>query len=166
MAIEDYNRHKADSTANATRTRIYNSSSGAFEEKRWADVQVGDILKVEDKEIFPADLLFISAAYVPDPSRIGAHVAWRAVGGRGLALRGRGWVERVAPRCEQPRPPSPPLTAAAAPRMCSDDAHPRHCFVNTKSLDGETDNKLRLALKCTASAVHDMKQFHTLLGGA
>ena len=92
-AREDIARHKADEEANNAKVEIFNKANEAFEELRWCDVRVGDIIKCYEKDIFPADLLFLRAA---------------------------------------------------------DSRKPRSCFVNTKSMDGETDNKYRRALECTA----------------
>lgn len=99
-AREDYIRHKADHEANATPCEIFNKTLCLFEKKTWANVRVGDIVKVYDKQIFPADLLF---------------------------LRG------------------------------SDEKRPRSCYVNTKSLDGETDNKYRRSLEATSGSVGNLK---------
>ncbi len=84
VAIEDIGRHRADNAANATGVEIV--INGKIEKKTWADVRVGDIVRIHNRQVFPSDLVLIST---------------------------------------------------------SDAQQPTNCFVNTKSLDGETDNKLR-----------------------
>ena len=72
----------------------------SFEKRTWKDVLVGDIIKVYEREIFPADLLFLRS---------------------------------------------------------DNTMKPRSCFVNTKSMDGETDNKYRRALMSTAGTAETPK---------
>ena len=58
-AYEDYQRYKSDNELNNRGTQKLVSSR--FEQCKWADIQVGDIVKVEKDEEIPADLLLVSA---------------------------------------------------------------------------------------------------------
>ena len=69
---------------------VLNREKEEFEEKPQGLVRVGDIVRVKEGDIFPADMVFIRSI---------------------------------------------------------DSKAPKSCWVNTKSLDGETDNKFRKALK-------------------
>ena len=87
---EDYNRHQADKKSNNNLVEVLNKETKQFEKRAQGSILVGDIVKVNEGDIFPADLLFLRSG---DPKA------------------------------------------------------PKSCWVNTKSLDGETDNKYRQALK-------------------
>ena len=69
---------------------MLNKETKQFEEVPQSDIRVGDIVMINERDIFPADMVFL---HTGDPKA------------------------------------------------------PRSCWVNTKSLDGETDNKYRQALK-------------------
>ncbi|KAJ3043978.1 hypothetical protein HDV00_003505 [Rhizophlyctis rosea] len=57
---EDLRRHRQDAEVN---TRHVNTLKGsAFEPKRWRDVEVGDIVRIENGQFFPADLILLSSS--------------------------------------------------------------------------------------------------------
>ncbi|CAO0798073.1 unnamed protein product [Mucor circinelloides] len=58
--IEDYGVHKSDHQLNARQCKIYDGSQ--FVSKKWRDVKVGDICRIESKEFFPADLILLSSS--------------------------------------------------------------------------------------------------------
>jgi magnesium-transporting ATPase (P-type) len=58
-AFEDLARYKSDLETNSYRTLRYNN--GEWENIEWKDLIVGDIVKVEDSEYFPADVLLLAA---------------------------------------------------------------------------------------------------------
>ncbi|CAG9319750.1 unnamed protein product [Blepharisma stoltei] len=62
-AYEDYKRHKQDEKINNTITRRLNFETGDFEEIKWSEVNVGDLLEVRDGESFPADMVYLSSSY-------------------------------------------------------------------------------------------------------
>ena len=115
MGLQDYARARADTLTNklpvercgadtlATKGVHQPTGSGgtgsaaAFRSATWADVKVGDIVRVKDREAFPADCVFL--------------------------------------------------------RAC--DPEPGQCWVSTKPLDGESDTKLRLAVKQAAALMPD-----------
>jgi magnesium-transporting ATPase (P-type) len=97
-AIEDISRHRADTEANSAYTKRYELHSQATEEIMWANINVGDFVKIHSREKIPADIVVISVAEKTTPAQ-------------GL------------------------------------------CYVETKSLDGETNLKTRQALKGTLAKV-------------
>ena len=58
---EDFKRKKSDKKENHSSCYIYNSLSG-FVKKEWVDIKLGDIIKVENNQQFPADLLLLSTS--------------------------------------------------------------------------------------------------------
>ncbi|KAE8991818.1 Phospholipid-transporting ATPase 3 [Phytophthora rubi] len=97
--MEDYKRHKADHVANNMPCQRFNAVSRAFEPAKWHTLQVGDVVKVANRDPVPADLVILGA-------------------------------------CE----PDPANPAGI-------------CYVETKSLDGETNLKLRQGLEATYTAL-------------
>ncbi|EGC31992.1 hypothetical protein DICPUDRAFT_49853 [Dictyostelium purpureum] len=59
-AYEDYKRHKEDDRVNYSTTEVLRNSS--FVHVLWKDIQVGDIIKVYDKQFMPADILLLSTS--------------------------------------------------------------------------------------------------------
>ncbi|KAJ1950314.1 aminophospholipid translocase, partial [Linderina pennispora] len=57
---EDLKRHKSDSEMNKSMARVL--FGNVFEDKAWRDVEVGDIVRVENKEAIPADLILLSSS--------------------------------------------------------------------------------------------------------
>lgn len=45
-AVEDYKRHKADNEINNRKVRVLNPETKQFEDRRWMDVCVGQVLQV------------------------------------------------------------------------------------------------------------------------
>ena len=63
--IEDRQRSKADAELNGRRALVMRSTKGGdqtFTERSWADIRVGDLVKVSEGQAFPADLLFVSSS--------------------------------------------------------------------------------------------------------
>ena len=60
-AYEDFQRYKSDRELNNRASQRLNSETQSFEKCQWADIKVGDIVKVEKDEEIPADLLLVSA---------------------------------------------------------------------------------------------------------
>ena len=58
--MEDLKRHKADAEVNARFVSTLHGSS--FVPKRWRDVVIGDIVRVENGHFFPADLILLSSS--------------------------------------------------------------------------------------------------------
>lgn len=60
-AIEDVRRGKADKDVSNRLVQVLEKNE-EFKPRRWKDVKVGNIVKVNRDEFFPADLLFISSS--------------------------------------------------------------------------------------------------------
>ncbi|CBI34914.3 unnamed protein product, partial [Vitis vinifera] len=60
-AVEDWRRRKQDIEANNRRVQVYRNNS--FCKAKWKDLRVGDIVKVDKDEFFPADLFLLSSSY-------------------------------------------------------------------------------------------------------
>jgi phospholipid-transporting ATPase len=58
--IEDFKRNQSDKSLNHSKARVLKGSS--FETTRWVNVAVGDIVRVESEEAFPADLVLLASS--------------------------------------------------------------------------------------------------------
>jgi phospholipid-transporting ATPase len=58
--VEDFRRKTADKSLNMSKTKVLRGSS--FQDTKWVDVVVGDILRVESEEPFPADLVLLASS--------------------------------------------------------------------------------------------------------
>nr|GMC55721.1 probable phospholipid-transporting ATPase 4 [Ipomoea batatas] len=61
-ALEDWHRFLQDMSINLHKT-CYHKGDGVFGHKPWMKILVGDIVKIEKNEFFPADLLLLSSSY-------------------------------------------------------------------------------------------------------
>lgn len=59
---EDFRRHQSDGELNARVAQVLDPGSGTFEARRWRHIRVGDVVRVESNEFFPADLVLISSS--------------------------------------------------------------------------------------------------------
>ena len=58
--VEDFKRKNSDKSLNYSRARVLRGSS--FEDARWVKVSVGDIVRVESEQPFPADLVLLASS--------------------------------------------------------------------------------------------------------
>ncbi|KAL4790404.1 hypothetical protein BDV19DRAFT_372322 [Aspergillus venezuelensis] len=58
--VEDYKRRSSDKSLNFSKTQVLKGS--AFHETKWVDVAVGDIVRVESEQPFPADLVLLASS--------------------------------------------------------------------------------------------------------
>ncbi|KKK21664.1 hypothetical protein AOCH_003549 [Aspergillus ochraceoroseus] len=58
--VEDYKRRSSDKSLNYSKTQVLKGS--AFHETKWVDVAVGDIVRVESEQPFPADLVLLASS--------------------------------------------------------------------------------------------------------
>jgi len=107
--IEDMARHKADAEANASPAYTYDHITHEFVEIPWAEVKVGDFIRIDTRALIPADVLVLSCAEKSEPAQ-------------GV------------------------------------------CYVETKSLDGETNLKIRNAMPNTLALAKDYSYLSSLKG--
>ena len=58
--VEDYKRKTSDKSLNHSKTKVLKGTS--FEAAKWVNVSVGDIVRVESEEPFPADLVLLASS--------------------------------------------------------------------------------------------------------
>lgn len=58
--LEDSKRHVQDRIVNSRKTKVLVGNS--FEIRDWRDIKVGDILRIENSEYFPADIVILSSS--------------------------------------------------------------------------------------------------------
>lgn len=58
--IEDFKRKNSDKSLNHSKTKVLRGSN--FENVRWVSVKVGDLVRVESEEPFPADLVLLATS--------------------------------------------------------------------------------------------------------
>jgi len=58
--VEDWKRKTQDKDLNKSKTKVLQGST--FEETRWLSVRVGDIVRVQSEEPFPADLVLLASS--------------------------------------------------------------------------------------------------------
>lgn len=61
-ALEDWRRFMQDMKVNLRKANVH-KQGGVFGHKPWMKLRVGDIVKVEKDQFFPADLLLLSSSY-------------------------------------------------------------------------------------------------------
>ncbi|XP_008787943.2 putative phospholipid-transporting ATPase 9 [Phoenix dactylifera] len=61
-AVEDWRRNQQDSEVNNRKVKVHRQD-GNFDYTEWKKLRVGDIVKVEKDEFFPADLILLSSSY-------------------------------------------------------------------------------------------------------
>ncbi|KAD4585128.1 hypothetical protein E3N88_22729 [Mikania micrantha] len=61
-AVENWHRFMQDMKVNMRKVRVHNGE-GVFSLKPWMNIRVGDVVKVEKDQFFPADLLLLSSSY-------------------------------------------------------------------------------------------------------
>ncbi|CAH2066222.1 unnamed protein product [Thlaspi arvense] len=60
--VEDWRRKKQDIEVNNRKVKVHRGD-GNFDSKEWKTLSVGDLVKVEKNEFFPADLVLLSSSY-------------------------------------------------------------------------------------------------------
>jgi len=60
--FEDYKRHKSDRTENFKQAYVYSRHSKEFEPRHWQDVRVGQVVRINCDEFFPADILLAQSS--------------------------------------------------------------------------------------------------------
>ncbi|CAL1711189.1 unnamed protein product [Somion occarium] len=58
---EDLKRHQSDSELNARKAKVL-SPNATFEDRKWKNIRVGDIVRLESDDFIPADLILLSSS--------------------------------------------------------------------------------------------------------
>ncbi|KAI0629096.1 phospholipid-translocating P-type ATPase [Trametes polyzona] len=58
---EDLKRHQSDSELNSRKAKVL-GPDGTFVEKKWKDIAVGDVLRLESDDFIPADVVLLSSS--------------------------------------------------------------------------------------------------------
>ena len=61
-AFEDYKRHKSDAEENNKMAIAYNQQTQRFDKKKWANIYPGEIVKIEQDQPLPCDLLILKSS--------------------------------------------------------------------------------------------------------
>ncbi|XP_039143127.1 putative phospholipid-transporting ATPase 9 [Dioscorea cayenensis subsp. rotundata] len=61
-AVEDWRRYQQDNEMNNRKVKVHRGNA-TFDNTEWKNLRVGDIVKVEKDNFFPADLLLLSSSY-------------------------------------------------------------------------------------------------------
>lgn len=156
-ALEDRERHRADALMNS-KSVLCLSAMGDWELKQWGDVQVGDIVKVLNDETVPADLFMLRAEELDDPS----------VGGDGaskLQHNDSDELHTARPQYEQvnlSETGEPHNNQASSPMQQRSGGN--LAYIETKSLDGETNLKIRTGIPLVATLSSPPCDLNTLRG--
>lgn len=54
-------RHQSDSELNARKAKVL-TLEATFVEKKWKDIEVGDVIRLESDDFIPADVILISSS--------------------------------------------------------------------------------------------------------
>jgi phospholipid-transporting ATPase len=60
--FEDIQRHKSDNVENNRKVLVANRHTKLFEVKTWKEVKIGNIVKIEKDQFFPADLVVLNSS--------------------------------------------------------------------------------------------------------
>ena len=60
-AYEDYCRHCEDALENNALCTRFNRRTREFEKVRWQDIEIGDFIKTDQDEFFPADMVVVKS---------------------------------------------------------------------------------------------------------
>ncbi|KAK7045662.1 aminophospholipid translocase [Paramarasmius palmivorus] len=58
---EDLKRHQSDSELNSRKAKVL-TTQDTFEDRRWKDIHVGDVVRLESDDFIPADMILLSSS--------------------------------------------------------------------------------------------------------
>jgi len=61
-AYEDYKRHVSDAEENDKKVEVYDKTLKQFVRKKWREIRVGNVVKVNDGEMIPADMITLHSS--------------------------------------------------------------------------------------------------------
>lgn len=148
-ALEDRERHRADRIANS-RPVLVLTPLGEWEERRWGDLRVGDVVKVMNDQTVPADLFLLSAEEVEHNDDDGMKPQMMSPS----QVQGPDDLEegsdpsRITDYGSNASSGSPMARGHPQSRP---SAEANLAYIETKSLDGETNLKIRTAIPLVAA---------------
>uniref|UniRef100_H3HAP9 Phospholipid-transporting ATPase n=1 Tax=Phytophthora ramorum TaxID=164328 RepID=H3HAP9_PHYRM len=138
-ALEDRERHRADRVANS-RPVLTLTPLGSWEQRQWGELSVGDIVKVMNDQTVPADLFLLSAEAVQHEEDVDKQ-------------------QQDHVTTDNPRQ----VQAIVVPQQETVEAN--LAYIETKSLDGETNLKIRTAIPLVAALCRDSGSNHRTIDG-
>ncbi|GAV83638.1 E1-E2_ATPase domain-containing protein/HAD domain-containing protein [Cephalotus follicularis] len=123
--VEDWRRRKQDIEANNRKVKVY-VKNNTFNETKWKNLRVGDLVKVHKDEYFPADLLLLSSS---DEDGICYVETMNLDGETNLKLKHS--LEVTAPLCDEQS-----FQNFKAEIKCEDPNEHLYTFVGTFYYDG------------------------------
>jgi phospholipid-transporting ATPase len=55
-------RHQSDRELNSRQTQVLDLATGTFAERPWRKIRVGDIVRLQNNEFIPADLVLLASS--------------------------------------------------------------------------------------------------------
>ncbi|KAG7400025.1 hypothetical protein PHYBOEH_007093 [Phytophthora boehmeriae] len=146
-ALEDRERHRADRVANSHAVMVL-GAPGEWEQRQWGDLRVGDIVKVMNDQTVPADLFLLSAEEMRHEEEEKQLELLLKADSR-QAEDKQVSVGDTALR-EGEASDSPEATLASQ-HGSESSGGANLAYIETKSLDGETNLKIRTAIPLVAN---------------
>ncbi|KAH7474515.1 putative phospholipid-transporting ATPase DRS2 [Phytophthora ramorum] len=168
-ALEDRERHRADRVANS-RPVLTLTPLGSWEQRQWGELSVGDIVKVMNDQTVPADLFLLSAEAVQHEEDVDKqqqdHVTTdnprQVQGHEDLEEGGKNPTADASGLSSDGRD-TPSSPAIVVPQQETVEAN--LAYIETKSLDGETNLKIRTAIPLVAALCRDSGSNHRTIDG-
>ncbi|KAL4144630.1 hypothetical protein PRNP1_013756 [Phytophthora ramorum] len=168
-ALEDRERHRADRVANS-RPVLTLTPLGSWEQRQWGELSVGDIVKVMNDQTVPADLFLLSAEAVQHDEDVDKqqqdHVTTdnprQVQGHEDLEEGGKNPTADASGLSSDGRD-TPSSPAIVVPQQETVEAN--LAYIETKSLDGETNLKIRTAIPLVAALCRDSGSNHRTIDG-
>ncbi|KAG2790821.1 hypothetical protein PC129_g2542 [Phytophthora cactorum] len=160
-ALEDRERHRADRVTNS-RPVLTLTPLGSWEQRQWGDLRVGDIVKVMNDQTIPADLFLLSAEAVEhdDDGQRRQQVQVANLQGPTDLEEGK----ESATDSSELLLDIQDDQGLASPKQQT--AESNLAYIETKSLDGETNLKIRTAIPLVAALCRELNsKSRTIDGG-
>ncbi|CAI5740243.1 unnamed protein product [Hyaloperonospora brassicae] len=170
-ALEDRERHRADRVANS-RPVLTLTPSGRWEQRRWGELRVGNIVKVMKDQTIPADLFLLSAEAVKhdgdssnrrQPVQILETSNPKDVGHRTDSEKRETFAHDASERLAAAK--NDEIKASELALLAEETSTTNLAYIETKSLDGETNLKIRTAIPLVASLCRQLSSSNHMNSG-
>ncbi|KAL7693147.1 putative P-type ATPase, subfamily IV, P-type ATPase, A domain superfamily [Plasmopara halstedii] len=161
-ALEDRERHRADHVAN-NRPVMMLTPLNTWEERPWGDLRVGDIVKVMKDQTIPADLLLLSVSGAGhDDDGESQQQLQAATSDTFLGLNDKAQANKNSTESSMYVLGLHNVSQFSGKHQVESDV----AYIETKSLDGETNLKIRTVVPLVADICGGAnRQSHTFDGG-